>query len=281
MLLLLLAVSHAAAAPGDDSVHRRATPPPLLEREFSLTVPSLRVENGVVSLAASDIATVDRGACGAPSSSGSAASRAWWYSSPAPCRRSRSRSRRRQSASRRAFSPTGKPACFQAACSSAADRRPALAALRSVAGSTTSATSSFSNLAAVSFGESFAFYRDRIVERVVGGQACRPASSRLRHRLRARSISSTPTTWSRFRSAFATRISAPDVPRVPPEQPPRRRVPRCARGPTGSTTPTRRSISVFSYEFADAVRLYGRRGYLFGQTPSNLDPLVGAVRRSS
>lgn len=59
ILILLLAVSHAAAAPSDDSFIAGYAAA-VLEREFSLTVPSLRIENGVVSLAASDIATADR-----------------------------------------------------------------------------------------------------------------------------------------------------------------------------------------------------------------------------
>ena len=59
ILLLLFAATRAVAAPGDDSFIAGYAAA-VLEREFSLTVPSLRVENGVVSLAASDIATADR-----------------------------------------------------------------------------------------------------------------------------------------------------------------------------------------------------------------------------
>ena len=59
ILLLLLAAPRAVAAPGDDSFIAGYAAA-VLEREFSLTVPSLRVQNGVVSLAASDIATADR-----------------------------------------------------------------------------------------------------------------------------------------------------------------------------------------------------------------------------
>jgi len=58
-MLALLAVSPAAAAPGDDS-YIAGYAAAVLEREFSLSAPSLRVQNGVLSVAAADLATADR-----------------------------------------------------------------------------------------------------------------------------------------------------------------------------------------------------------------------------
>jgi len=59
LMLALLAVSPAAAAPGDDS-YIAGYAAAVLEREFSLSAPSLRVQNGVLSVAAADLATADR-----------------------------------------------------------------------------------------------------------------------------------------------------------------------------------------------------------------------------
>jgi hypothetical protein len=59
LALTLLTVLRAAAAPADDS-YIAGYAAAVLEREFSLTAPSLRVQNGVISLAAADLATVDR-----------------------------------------------------------------------------------------------------------------------------------------------------------------------------------------------------------------------------
>ena len=59
LVLALLTMSPAAAAPGDDSFIAGYAAA-VLEREFSLKAPSLRVQNGVISLAASDLATADR-----------------------------------------------------------------------------------------------------------------------------------------------------------------------------------------------------------------------------
>jgi len=59
LMLALLAVSPAAAVPGDDS-YIAGYAAAVLEREFSLSAPSLRVQNGVLSVAAADLATADR-----------------------------------------------------------------------------------------------------------------------------------------------------------------------------------------------------------------------------
>ena len=59
LALTLLTAFRAAAVPGDDSFIAGYAAA-VLEREFSLTAPSLRVQNGVISVAASDLATVDR-----------------------------------------------------------------------------------------------------------------------------------------------------------------------------------------------------------------------------
>src|SRR5262249_27756636 len=58
-MLALLAVPPAAAAPGDDS-YIAGYAAAVLEREFSLSAPSLRVQNGVLSVAAADLASADR-----------------------------------------------------------------------------------------------------------------------------------------------------------------------------------------------------------------------------
>lgn len=59
LLFVLLAVSTAPAAPSDDSFIAGYAAS-VLEREFGLTVPSLRVQNGVVTLAVSDLLLADR-----------------------------------------------------------------------------------------------------------------------------------------------------------------------------------------------------------------------------
>ena len=59
LLLALLTGSRAVAAPSDDSFIAGYAAA-VLEREFSLTAPSLRVQNGVISLAASDLGSADR-----------------------------------------------------------------------------------------------------------------------------------------------------------------------------------------------------------------------------
>src|SRR5213594_4854021 len=59
LLLALLTGSRAVAAPADDSFIAGYAAA-VIEREFSLTAPSLRVGNGVVTLAASDLAAADR-----------------------------------------------------------------------------------------------------------------------------------------------------------------------------------------------------------------------------
>jgi uncharacterized protein DUF1207 len=59
LVVALLTISLAAAAPGDDSFIAGYAAA-VLEREFSLKAPSLRVQNGVISVAASDLATADR-----------------------------------------------------------------------------------------------------------------------------------------------------------------------------------------------------------------------------
>jgi len=59
LMLALLAASPAAAAPGDDS-YIAGYAAAVLEREFSLSAPSLSVQNGVLSVAAADLATADR-----------------------------------------------------------------------------------------------------------------------------------------------------------------------------------------------------------------------------
>src|SRR5262249_28695376 len=59
LLLTLRAAGRAAAAPGDDSFIAGYAAA-VLEREFSLKAPSLRVQNGVVSVPASELATADR-----------------------------------------------------------------------------------------------------------------------------------------------------------------------------------------------------------------------------
>lgn len=59
LMLLVLAASRALAAPGDDS-YIAGYAAAVLERDFSLTAPSLKVENGVVTVAAADLAGADR-----------------------------------------------------------------------------------------------------------------------------------------------------------------------------------------------------------------------------
>jgi len=59
VMLLVLTAARALAAPGDDS-YIAGYAAAVLEREFSLTAPSLKVENGVVTIAAADIAGADR-----------------------------------------------------------------------------------------------------------------------------------------------------------------------------------------------------------------------------
>lgn len=59
LLLTVLVAAKALAAPADDSFIAGYAAA-VLEREFSLTAPSLRVHNGVITLTAADLATGDR-----------------------------------------------------------------------------------------------------------------------------------------------------------------------------------------------------------------------------
>ena len=59
LLLMLLLAPAAGAAPTDDAFIAGYAAA-VLEREFALTAPSLRVQGGVITLAASDLATADR-----------------------------------------------------------------------------------------------------------------------------------------------------------------------------------------------------------------------------
>ena len=63
-LMLLLAPSSAAALASEDAFVAGYAAA-VLEREFQLTAPSLRVENGVISVQAADLGGADRARVGA------------------------------------------------------------------------------------------------------------------------------------------------------------------------------------------------------------------------
>src|SRR5688572_8698219 len=58
--LVFLLPAIAAALPGDDA-YVEGYAAALLEREFRITAPSLRVQNGVIIIGAADLAGADRG----------------------------------------------------------------------------------------------------------------------------------------------------------------------------------------------------------------------------
>ena len=193
LLLVLSVVSTAPAAPGDDSFIAGYAAA-VLEREFGLTAPSLRVQNGVVTLAVSDLLMADRARVVAHLEQIRGVARVVLLEpgaqppAPPPV----------VPTSRRASWSTGRPGCCRAASSSSL-WWPTRAGLISVPPTSTPSTiPSSKTRPRSSFGESFAFYRNRL-----GGWwweiGLHAAVSRSSTWTRPRSISSTPTTWSAYR----------------------------------------------------------------------------------
>src|SRR5207253_2243986 len=156
-LLTVLAVPSALAAPTDDSFIAGYAAA-VLERELSLTAPSLRVHNGVITLAASDLAAADRARAGTQPEP----IRGWTrvvvlepgVQPPAPAASAAPEPPRVLAEWQTGVFPGGvlfKPLV-------ADPRWPHFAA----AWQRYLNDRQFSDIAAVSFGESFAFYRDRI-----------------------------------------------------------------------------------------------------------------------
>lgn len=270
ILLLLLAVSHAAAAPGDDSFIAGYAAA-VLEREFSLTVPSLRVENGVVSLAASDIATVDRARVVAELE------------------------RIRGVARVVVLEPGAVPPLTQSITTTTTSAEPPRVLTDWQTGVLPGGLlfgpliadprwphfgaswqhyigdKQFNDLAAVSFGESFAFYRDRLgsawweVGLQAGVFSVFDIDSASFDLVNADYMVGVP--FSLRYQDFSTQFRIFHQSSHLGDE-------FLLRTRTNRINVTYEAIDLrFSYEFADVVRPYAGVGYLFGQTPSNLDPL--------
>jgi hypothetical protein len=266
-LLLLLAVSHAAAAPGDDSFIAGYAAA-VLEREFSLTVPSLRVENGVVSLAASDIATVDRARVVAELERIRGVARV--------CARARRRAAAHavdhdhdHSAEPPRVLTDWQTGVFPGGLLF----RPLIADPRwphfGASWQHYFGDRQFNDLAAVSFGESFAFYRDRIggawweVGLQAGVFSVFDIDSESFDLVNTDYLVGIPVSlrYQDFSAQFRLYHQSSHLGDE-----------FLLRTRTNRINVSYEAIDLrLSYEIADVVRLYGGGGYLFDQTPSNLD----------
>jgi hypothetical protein len=266
MLLLALAPFPAAAATADDS-YIAGYAAAVLERQFSLTVPSLTVANGVVSLAAADIAAVDRAQVVAELE------------------------RIRGVARVVVLEPGAVPPITQAAPSPPQEPppvrsewqagvfpggvlfKPLIADPRwphfSAAWQHYFDDPQFKDLAAVSFGESFAFYRDRLggvwweVGLHAGVFSVFDMDSSSFDLVNADYLVGLPLTV-RY-GDFSTQLRVFHQSSHLGDE-------FLLRTRTNRINLSYEAVDLkASYEFADVVRLYAGGGYLFGQTPTNLD----------
>jgi hypothetical protein len=270
ILILLLAVSHAAAVPGDDSFIAGYAAA-VLEREFSLTVPSLRVENGVVSLAASDIATVDRARVVAELEKIRGVARVVVLEPGAVPPLTQSITTTTTPAEPPRVLTEWQAGIFPGSLLFApliADPRwPRFgASWQHYVGD-----KNFSNLAAVSFGESFAFYRDRIgsawweVGLQAGVFSLFDIDSPSFDLVNADYMVALP--FSLRYEDFSTQFRVFHQSSHLGDE-------FLLGTRTNRINYTYGAVDLrFSYEFADIVRPYAGVGYLFGQTPSNVDRL--------
>jgi hypothetical protein len=268
ILLLLLAASRAVAAPGDDSFIAGYAAA-VLEREFSLTVPSLRVENGVVSLAASEIATADRARVVAQLEQIRGVARVVVLEPGAvpPITQS-------------ITPPTTAPEPPRVLSEWQAGVfpgdmlfKPLIADPRwphfGASWQHYIGDRQFKDLAAVSFGESFAFYRDRIgsawweVGLHAGVFSIFDIDSSSFDLVNADYLVGIPLTlrYQDFSTQFRVYHQSSHLGDE-----------FLLRTRTNRINVSYEAIDLkLSYEIADVVRLYAGGGYLFDQTPSNLD----------
>ena len=269
MLLLLLAVSPAAAAPSDDSFIAGYAAA-VLEREFSLKVPSLRVENGVVSLAASDIATADRARVIAELERIRGVARVVVLEPGAvpPLTQSITTTTTTPAEPPRVLTEwqTGVfPGGLLFAPLIADPRWPRFGA----SWQHYIDNKNFSDLAAVSFGESFAFYRDRIgsawweVGLQAGVFSLFDIDSPSFDLVNADYMVALP--FSLRYEDFSTQFRVFHQSSHLGDE-------FLLHTRTNRINYTYGALDLrFSYDFADVVRPYAGGGWLFGQTPSNLD----------
>jgi hypothetical protein len=266
LLTALLAVSRADAAPSDDSFIAGYAAA-VLEREFSLTAPSLRVQNGVVNLSASDLASADRARVVAQLERIRGVARVVvlepGVAPPIPPPSPEPEPPRILSDWQVGVLPGGvlfKPLVadprwphFSAAWQYYFDDR------------------QLTNAAAVSFGESFAFYRDRIggawweVGLHAGVFSVFDLDSESFDLVNADYMVGIPLSV-RYRDFTAMFRLFHQSSHLGDEF--------LLRTRTNRINVSYESVDLkLSYEFGDPLRLYAGGGYLFDQTPSNLDPL--------
>ena len=270
VLILLLAASHAVAAPGDDSFIAGYAAA-VLEREFSLKVPSLRVENGVVSLAASDIATVDRAKVIAELEQIRGVARVVVLEPGAVPPLTQSITTTTTPAEPPRVLTDWQTGVFPGGLLF----KPLIADPRwphfGASWQHYIGDKNFNDLAAVSFGESFAFYRDRIgstwweVGLQAGVFSVFDMDAESFDLVNTDYLVGVPLSLryqdfsAQFR-VFHTSSHLGDE--------------FLLRTRTNRINVSYEAIDLrLSYEIADVVRLYAGGGYLFDQTPSNLDPL--------
>jgi uncharacterized protein DUF1207 len=267
MLLLVLAPFRVAAATADDA-YIAGYAAAVLERQFSLTVPSLKVANGVVSLAASDIATADRARVVAELE------------------------RIRGVARVVVLEPGTVPPITQTAPTASPEPpqilsewqagvfpggvlfKPLIADPRwphfSAAWQHYFDDPQFKDLAAVSFGESFAFYRDRLgslwweVGLHAGVFSVFNMDTSSFDLVNADYLVGIPLTL-RY-GDFSTQLRVFHQSSHLGDE-------FLLRTRTNRINLSYEAVDLkASYEFADVVRLYAGGGYLFDQTPTNLNP---------
>ena len=266
MLLLVLVPFRVAAATADDA-YIAGYAAAVLERQFSLTVPSLRVANGVVSLAASDIATADRARVVAELEQIRGVARVV------------------------VLEPGAVPPITQTAPAAPAEPpqilsewqagvfpggvlfKPLIADPRwphfSAAWQHYFGDPQFKDLAAVSFGESFAFYRDRLgsvwweVGLHAGVFSVFDLDSSSFDLVNADYLVGIPLTV-RY-GDFSTQLRVFHQSSHLGDE-------FLLRTRTNRINLSYEAVDLkASYEFADVVRLYAGGGYLFDQTPTNLN----------
>jgi len=265
LTLALLAVSPAAAAPGDDS-YIAGYAAAVLEREFSLSAPSLRVQNGVLSVAAADLATADRARVVAQLEKIPGVARVVVLEAgaapPVPPPTPVAEPPRVLSEWQAGVMPGGvlfKPLIadprwphFSAAWQHYFDDR------------------QLTDVAAVSFGESFAFYRDRIggawweVGLHAGVFSVFDMDAQSFDLVNADYMVGLPPTlrYDDFTAMFRFFHQSSHLGDE-----------FLLRTKTNRINLSYEAIDLkLSYEIADVARLYAGGGYLFDQTPSNLDP---------
>jgi uncharacterized protein DUF1207 len=266
-LLTLLAVSSAHAVVGDDS-YIAGYAAAVLEREFSLSAPSLRVHNGVVTLSAADLAGADRARVVAQIEHIRGVTRVVVLEAGAPPPP--------QPGTAAVLEPAQVISEWQAGILPgnvlfkpliADPRWPHFAA----AWQHYIDDRQFRDIAAVSFGESFAFYRDRIggawweVGLHAGVFSVFDIDSDSFDLVNADYLVGVPLTlryedFSAMLRVFHQSSHLGDE--------------FLLRTRTNRINLSYESVDLkLSYEFGDVLRTYVGGGYLFHQTPSNLDPL--------